>query len=265
MDFVYHTAVTGSNEPLEAMIPVIAAAGIEAIEAHSTTMRWFEPHIEEQLEAVRATLRQTGVEVYSVHGPWGEELDWCSKDDEVCQLAQGMLGSVIEWSAQLGASVVVLHPGRIGEGETDAAYVERVANGIAPLVVTAETEDITLALENMPYEREDTTAMAKVARLAGSERLTVCLDTGHAHINESLAVAVEAGGGLIGHIHMHDNDGEHDQHLLPGEGTINWEDIAPLIGPDGDYEGATVLEVRRPEDLALVDLRREMSKLVLVK
>jgi len=29
----------------------------------------------------------------------------------------------------------------------------------------------------------------------------------------------------IGHIHMHDNDGSHDQHLPIGKGTINWKKI----------------------------------------
>lgn len=263
MKLVYHTIIAGGNEPLAELIPVIAEAGLPAIEAHSGTIRWFQPDIEEQLEAIRDALAQTELELYSVHAPFSEELDWSNTDEESCELAQGMVGSVIEWSAELEARVVVLHPGRIAEGETDAGYVERLGTNIAPLVVTAETEQITLALENMPYEREHTEVMAQVARLVASERLVVCLDTGHAHINEGLARALHLAPEQIGHIHIHDNDGKNDQHLLPGQGSINWKDFMPFIGPESEYQGALVLEARRPEGVSLAELHKKMCEFVL--
>jgi len=261
MKLVYHTIVAGGNEPLAELIPIIAEAGLPAIEAHSGTIRWFEADIEEQLEAISEALARTGLELHSIHAPCGDDLDWASADEEVCGLAQGMMGSVIEWSAELGARVLALHPGQVGERETDAAYVQRLANNIAPLVVTAETEWITLALENQPQPHEHTEAMAQVVRLAASESLVVCLDTGHAHMIEGLATALQVGGDLIGHIHMHDNDGEHDQHLLPGQGSINWKDFAPFISPEAGFQGAVVLEARRPQGLSLGELPAKMRKL----
>ena len=264
MKLVYHTIVAGGSEPLAELIPLIAEAGLPAIEAASTTLRWFEPDIEEQLEAISEALAQTRLELYSIHAPFSDELDWSNAEEEVCELAQGMIGSIIEWSAELGARVLVVHPGRISEGETDAGYVERLGNNIAPLVVTAETEQITLALENMPYEREHTEVMAQVTRLVGSDRLVVCLDTGHAHMVEGLAVAVEAdaAANLIGHIHVHDNDGKTDQHLLPGQGTINWKDFMPFIGPESAFQGAVVLEAHRPEGVSPAELHEKMCELL---
>jgi sugar phosphate isomerase/epimerase len=263
MKLVYHTIVAGGNEPLAELIPIIAEAGLPAIEAHSGTIRWFEPDLEEQLEAISGALARSDLELHSVHAPCGDDLDWSSSDEEVCGLAQGMMGSVIEWSAELGARVLVLHPGRVGERETDAAYVQRLANNIAPLVVTAETEWITLALENQPQPHEHTEAMAQVVRLAASDSLVVCLDTGHAHMIEGLATALEVGGDLIGHIHVHDNDGQNDQHLLPGQGTINWKDFMPFIGPESEFQGAVVLEARRPEGVSLAALHKKMCEFLL--
>jgi len=262
MKLAYHTTVIGEPQPLAELVPVMAEAGLPAIEAASATVRWFKPDIEEQLDRARDALALTGLELYSVHATFDEELDWSNPDEENCELAQGMMGSVIEWSAELGARVVVLHPGRITEGETDAGYVERLGNNIAPLVITAETEEITLALENMPYEREHTEVMAQVARLLASERLVVCLDTGHAHINEGLRRALEVGGEQIGHIHLHDNDGKSDQHLLPGEGNINWRDFMPFIGPESEFQGAVVLEAHRPESVSLAELHQKMCDFV---
>jgi len=265
MKLVYHPVVAGLDEhaPLEELIPVLAAAGIDAVEANSSGIRWFERGIDGQLDAIRTVLSKTDFEVYSVHGPWGDEIDWSSTDVEMRELAQGMLGSVIECSAELGASIVVIHPGKIGERETEAAYVERLANNVAPLVVTTEAEGVTLALENLPHEGERAELMAKVVRLADTARLVVCLDTGHAHLAEGVAAAVKAAGEVIGHIHIHDNNGQGDQHWLPGMGTINWKDLAPLLGSDSDYQGAVVLEARRPEGLKLADLHKKMCEFVL--
>lgn len=44
-------------------------------------------------------------------------------------------------------------------------------------------------------------------------------------------------------LHLHDNDGEEDQHALPGTGTIVWKSLMEKLDRLG-YEGALSLEVR---------------------
>jgi len=50
----------------------------------------------------------------------------------------------------------------------------------------------------------------------------VCLDLGHAHITVGVAEAISVLGGRIVSLHVHDNHGTKDEHLWPGDGTINW-------------------------------------------
>ena len=50
----------------------------------------------------------------------------------------------------------------------------------------------------------------------------VCLDLGHAHITVGMAEAVATLGDRIGSVHVHDNHGLKDEHLWPGDGTIDW-------------------------------------------
>ena len=45
-------------------------------------------------------------------------------------------------------------------------------------------------------------------------------------------------------LHLHDNDGVHDQHILPFEGNVNWETTMKKIASCG-YMGATALEVTK--------------------
>jgi sugar phosphate isomerase/epimerase len=50
----------------------------------------------------------------------------------------------------------------------------------------------------------------------------VCLDLGHAHIDPGTAQAIALLGDRIGSLHVHDNHGTKDEHLWPGDGTIDW-------------------------------------------
>ena len=70
----------------------------------------------------------------------------------------------------------------------------------------------------------------------------VCLDLGHAHITVGVAQAIAAMGNRIASVHVHDNHGLKDEHLWPGDGTIEWPDpveaLKKLATPP-----ATVLEI----------------------
>jgi sugar phosphate isomerase/epimerase len=77
----------------------------------------------------------------------------------------------------------------------------------------------------------------------------VCLDLGHAHISSGVSDAVTALGKRIVSVHVHDNHGIKDEHLWPGEGTIDWPAAAKVLTGLAEPP-ATVLEVATiPGDL----------------
>ncbi len=59
----------------------------------------------------------------------------------------------------------------------------------------------------------------------------VCFDVGHWHSfskgreRRNLTAWLDTLAPLIGHLHLHDNDGTSDQHLGLGQGTIPWADF----------------------------------------
>jgi sugar phosphate isomerase/epimerase len=54
------------------------------------------------------------------------------------------------------------------------------------------------------------------------DNIGVCLDLGHAHIGPGIDEAISVFGDRIVSVHVHDNHGTRDEHLWPGEGTIEW-------------------------------------------
>ena len=53
--------------------------------------------------------------------------------------------------------------------------------------------------------------------------LKFCFDVGHAHLEEGVEKSFEIMQDRIVTAHLHDNDGEKDEHLLPHEGSIDWD------------------------------------------
>ena len=76
---------------------------------------------------------------------------------------------------------------------------------------------------------------------------TICVDTGHTHDAERFWVPspedmIRTLGKDVTILHMHDNRGETDDHLLPGMGTINWPAVFDALD-DIDYKGVYNFEL----------------------
>jgi sugar phosphate isomerase/epimerase len=88
----------------------------------------------------------------------------------------------------------------------------------------------------------------------------VCLDLGHAHITAGTAAAIATLGERIASVHVHDNHGVKDEHLWPGDGTIDWPEtvkaLKALASPP-----ATVLEISYtlPDAPATLPVRIEQA------
>jgi sugar phosphate isomerase/epimerase len=75
-----------------------------------------------------------------------------------------------------------------------------------------------------------------------SAEVGICLDFGHAHLDGDLVDAIEAVSGHLAAIHVHDNRGRADDHLMPFEGTIDWPAALTAVQKVG-YDGALIFEI----------------------
>jgi sugar phosphate isomerase/epimerase len=57
----------------------------------------------------------------------------------------------------------------------------------------------------------------------------VCFDVGHAHIMSTVQQAFEVLKDRVCSTHIHDNDKDHDAHLWPGQGSIDWKQTMELL------------------------------------
>src|SRR5271170_7627911 len=98
----------------------------------------------------------------------------------------------------------------------------------------AKARGVTIALENTPDELGAPASLQHFIMDTHLHDLKLCFDIGHAHIEEGVQASFDAMRERVVSTHIHDNHGDKDEHLLPFDGTIDWD--AALSG----FAGAPV-------------------------
>jgi len=160
----------------------------------------------------------------------------------------------------LGIKYTVVHPTfRKRDGtyyETTEEFIEVNLKNSKRLAEIGEKYGVTVLSENLLWGASiRPQAISDLVKAVDSEYFGWCYDTGHANafgINWSVLEDVEI---LPLSLHIQDNHGKGDEHLLPGDGNIDWEDFMRVLKRSG-YKGEFVLEAHR-QCIALPDEERD--------
>ncbi len=189
----------------------------------------------------------TGLFVNQIHGPWRYPVRDGTKEDRAELFA--LMSRAVRGTAYLGAENMVVHPlmpfGSHSDAEPEAQW-EINLEFMSRLTEVATEYGVTVCFENMPFHELPMSPVGEILRMArtvNSKNFRVCLDTGHANVlGTSPADAVRLiGKEYLRCLHIHDNMGDRDFHLLPGEGNINFPAFFDALKEIG-YDGAAVLE-----------------------
>lgn len=75
-----------------------------------------------------------------------------------------------------------------------------------------------------------------------NENIGICYDSGHCHAFYDDDFNYELFKNRIFAVHLHDNDKTDDLHLLPFDGTIDWEKVIASL-KEANYKGPVTLEL----------------------
>ncbi|OHD71083.1 MAG: hypothetical protein A2177_00285 [Spirochaetes bacterium RBG_13_68_11] len=120
---------------------------------------------------------------------------------------------------------------------------------IAGILSYAREHSVRLALENGAMDVLQAVADAFPADDADGPGscLGICIDVGHANLHRDLfanpaAAYLRAFADRLVHLHVSDNLGTGDDHLVPGAGNIDWHSVAAELRRI-PYRGKIVLEL----------------------
>lgn len=127
----------------------------------------------------------------------------------------------------------------------------------------AERANLKFCLEPRVGEIiSNTDALLRLMDAVDAENFGAVLDTGHLHAQkEILPLSVEKLGGRIHYLHVSDNDGQINQHLALGRGTVDWDGVFLALKKHG-FAGFVAVDVGGVPD---VDDQYRESKLFLEK
>jgi len=175
----------------------------------------------------------------------------------------------LELAAKLGAKKVVLHPSMVfGMGGFVLDSVKEYALAfVSTMVSEAQRLKITICLENMmPRNMLGVEPQFFEEIFSEFPSLTLTLDTGHANMGDPdgrrLGELLSRFGDRLGHIHVSDNLGIHDDHLPVGSGTIHFPELIRNIKKSG-YDETITLEIFTDNRQSLVDSRERIKELLL--
>ena len=180
------------------------------------------------------------------------EFDLAALDTQQVEKSLAIYRLAVDDMAAMGGDILVTHDIRIPEPDEDQHGEKRAAflDHLASIAAYAASQNVRLALENTGrgYTREPDRLVALMEDLA-APNVGVCIDTGHRNLVGDPAAALRTVGRHLITLHIHDNHGEADEHLLPGDGDISWPDIAQALR-DIDYGGVFMYELSRSEHLS---------------
>lgn len=163
------------------------------------------------------------------------------------------LRRAIDIAVELEASCVSFWSGILRDNVGEEQALERLAVALGPVVKHAESKNLPLAFEPEPGMFIDTFArFQKLDERINHPLFQLTVDLGHVHCVEDGNVAehVRRWGERIVNIHIEDMDRGVHEHLMFGEGTM---DFPPIINAleDIGYAGGLNVELSRHSHMAV--------------
>ncbi len=183
---------------------------------------------------VKKTVNKYGLIVHQTHFPFGFDEEEVLFTEEF----ENILKRSIIATGTLGAKYVVVHPVKMQcryQNNLENAFKKNYEQMIR-FNDLLEKYNVKMALENLfipdptqnngfvPTVLSNPRDMNRMLSKLGKNYVTV-FDTGHCHIASVKPIyetIVELGKNLEV-LHLHDNNKVYDDHLIPYEGSINWE------------------------------------------
>ena len=166
--------------------------------------------------------------------------------------AAGELTGLLDLCAQMAAGHLIMH---LGSHPERATGLDRVAQACTAVASAYEQAGVVLCLENhYPYDYHGLNELggepadfAHIFQLVPSPAVRFCLDYGHSHMAGNTEAFIAELAPHLAYTHIADNLGEHDDHLGPEEGTVDWPHVLGLTIQAG-LRGPFIIEFPERDD-----------------
>ena len=220
------------------LLDQFVAGGAEAIEIFAARGH-FNYTDRQHIREVGNWFRSTGITFHSMHSPMYSDDEWgrgggsalniaaVDKRDRIAAMDE--IKRALEVAEQAPFQFLVQHVG-VGNESSDERKLEAAMMSLEHLHAFAKPLGVQLLVENIPNELSTPESLIELLQAGRFSDIGVCFDLGHAHMSPGVKHAFNVLKDRIRSTHVHDNNKDHDSHLWPGGGNLDWSEAMELLG-----------------------------------
>lgn len=212
------------------LLDALARSGAEAIEIYAARQH-FDYASRTHIREIADWFRSNPVLPFSMHAPLyaNEEMgrdgapgvNVVHPDKSRRIDAMDEIKRAIEVAEQIPLRYVVIHLGE-RQDTWSPRSLEHALTALEHLRAFASPLGVKLNVENILNEVTEPAHLREILATGHFGDIGVCFDAGHAHISGSVASVLAELKPHVRAAHLHDNHGQRDEHLWPGDGDIDW-------------------------------------------
>jgi len=202
-----------------------------------------------EMDFIARMLDDAGLRAWCVHGSHGKNgvtevgggmmetrKDFLSPHEWQRKAGLDLIRNRLAFAARIGSPSVVMHVDldetELRDPAAHAAFYDRFHRSFDEIAEDCLRTGVRIAVENLngaPIERS-LEMFGKLFERHSADTVGLCYDCGHAELSEpgQFRILENHGDRLIA-THLHDNRSVRDDHLLPGDGNIDFDRLIRLI------------------------------------
>ena len=223
--------VSNANQNVTAIdtINAIKKAGFKNV-----FIQWYNKEWNPTQEVQLKYIREKGLNVIFAHLGYKNINDLWLENEVGDKLVEGYKND-IKICKENNIPMVVMHLTSKSEAPK---YNETGLKRLKEIVDYAQELNIKVAFENTKIKGY----LDYVIENIDNENVGICFDSGHYHVHFNDDLDFPKFKDRIFAVHLHDNDQSDDLHLMPFEGTLDWEETIKNL-KECNYDGPITLEL----------------------
>ena len=215
------------NVTYEQTIEAIKKAGFKNVFIHWDTDNWEKT--KEQLRCIR----EFGLNIIFAHLSY-QGINDIWQDIETGQKLVNKYKNDIRLCKENNIPMVIMH---VTSKSVAPMYNELGLQRLREIVDYAEKLGIQVAFENTKIKGY----LEYIIENISNKNAGICFDSGHFHVYFHDDWDLTPFKNRVIAVHLHDNDTSDDQHLIPFDGTLNWDNVINKL-KECCYTGLITLE-----------------------
>ena len=219
------------------LLEIAGRAGAQAVEIFAARQH-FDYTSREHVAELAEWFRSESLEPFSMHAPMFPDREMGRAGAPAVNVlhpeksrridAMDEIKRALEAAEYIPFKHLVVHLGERTDTWSPRS-IEYAHTALEHLGAFARPLGMKVLVENLLSEATTPEHLVLILELGHLNNVGICLDLGHAHITVGVTEAAATLGNRIVSVHTHDNHGLKDEHLWPGDGTIDWAAAAKAL------------------------------------